>query len=376
MMSERLYIIGNGFDRYHGAPSSYYDFRTYLTHHNVDIIKTFDLYFGPRSLGWTLAHPILIDWYFGDFPDFHLPVPKNEWSMKWLWSDFERCLSMLNREKLMDILDVKLPNLFEDDEDFNYGDYFITLDDISERVRLCSFEMRYQFHKWIKTLQYAKGYKRRMIELDQDALYLNFNYTEFLESVYGVAHENICYIHGSKRDKYGSLVLGHHLEEEREYEMWIHKNRNRKRNRPNLKGKNGKYFANDKLCYLAYFLDKPKKGNWRNPIRYYAVEGAMERFEGYYHDSYKDTETVILQHEGFFRNLAGIKEITVIGHSLSDVDMAYFEKIVASIADIGRVRWRFSVYSKRDEQNVKRLVKRLNLPVAENVQTFSLQPKS
>ena len=38
-MSERLYIIGNGFDRYHGAPSSYYDFRTYLTHHNVDIIN-------------------------------------------------------------------------------------------------------------------------------------------------------------------------------------------------------------------------------------------------------------------------------------------------------------------------------------------------
>ena len=66
----------------------------------------------------------------------------------------------------------------------------------------------------------------------------------------------------------------------------------------------------------------------------------------------------------------------MIGHSLSDVDMAYFEKIVASIADIGQVRWRFSVYSKRDEQNVKGLVKRLNLPVAENVQTFSLQPKT
>ena len=143
-----------------------------------------------------------------------------------------------------------------------------------------------------------------------------------------------------------------------------------------LFGKNDWFFANDKLCYLAYFLDNPKKGNWRNPIRYYAVEGAKERFEGYYHESYKDTETVILQHEGFFRNLAGIKEITVIGHSLSDVDMAYFEKIVASIADIGQVRWRFSVYSKRDEQNVKRQVKRLNLPVVENVQTFSLQPKT
>ena len=167
-------------------------------------------------------------------------------------------------------------------------------------------------------------------------------------------------------------MLGHHLEEEKEFEMWIHKNKNRRRNRPNQKGKNGKYFANDKLCYLAYFLQKPEKGNWRNPIRYYAVESAKERFESYYHDSYKDTESVIKQHEGFFEKLNDIREITVIGHSLSDVDMAYFEKIVASVADFHEVRWRFSVYSKKDEQNVNRLVKRLNLPIRENVQTFSL----
>ena len=171
-MSSHLYIIGNGFDRYHDAPSSYYDFRKYLTHHNVDIIKTFDLYFGPRSLSWTICYPIPIDWYFGDFPYYHLPVPKNEWAMKWLWSDFERCLSMLNREKLMDILDTKLPKLYEDDDDFSYADYYAPLDEINERVFLCSFEMRYQFHKWIKTIQYPKGYKRKLLNLDKEALFL------------------------------------------------------------------------------------------------------------------------------------------------------------------------------------------------------------
>lgn len=64
-MNGHLYIIGSGFDRHHGAPSSYYDCRTYLTHHNVDIFKTFDLYFGPHPLTWTIPHPILIDWYWG-----------------------------------------------------------------------------------------------------------------------------------------------------------------------------------------------------------------------------------------------------------------------------------------------------------------------
>ena len=371
-MRELLYIIGNGFDRYHGAKSSYYDFRKYLTHHNVDIIKTFDLYFGPRSLSWTIPHPFLIEWYFGDFPYHKLPIPKNEWSMKWLWSDFERCLSMLNREKLMDILDLKLPTLYEEDDDFSYADYFAPLDEISDRINLCSYEMRYHFHKWIGTLQYAKGYKKKMLSLDANAFYLSFNYTEFLESVYGIPRENICYIHGSKKDRYGSLVLGHHIEDDKEYDMWIHKNKNRKRNRANQKDKRGKYFANDKLCYLAYFLRKPENGNWRNPIRYYAIESAKERYEGYYRDSYKDTDSIISQHEEFFNLLADVKEIVVIGHSLSDVDMAYFEKIVDSVSDISHVKWQFSVYSEKDKQNVKRLIKRLNLQLSENVQTFSL----
>ena len=338
-MKERLYIIGNGFDRHHGAQSSYYDFRKYLTHRNVNIIKSFDLYFGPRSLSWTLFHPILIDWYFGDSPNLHLPVPKNEWAMEWLWSDFEKCLSMLDREKIMDILDMKLPSQSLDDEGFRYADYYAPLDEIEYRVNLCNFEMRYQFHKWIKTLQYAKGYKRKMVEVDRGALFLNFNYTEFLESVYGVSREHICYIHGSKRDPYGSLVLGHHLDEQRAYETWIHKNRNRRRNRPNQKDKKGRYFANDKLCYLAYFLDKPDRGNWRNPIRYYAAEDAKRRFEGYYRDSYKDTASIIRQHEGFFVALQDVKEVTVMGHSLSEVDMDYFRKIMASIGDIEHVQF-------------------------------------
>ena len=47
---KHLYIIGNGFDLYHGAESSYADFRKYLLHHNVDVVKSLELFFGPRSL--------------------------------------------------------------------------------------------------------------------------------------------------------------------------------------------------------------------------------------------------------------------------------------------------------------------------------------
>ena len=50
MSSEHLYIIGNGFDCYHGAKCSYGDFRRYLLRHRPEVLATFDLYFGSKSL--------------------------------------------------------------------------------------------------------------------------------------------------------------------------------------------------------------------------------------------------------------------------------------------------------------------------------------
>ena len=50
---QHLYIIGNGFDCYHGAQSSYKDFRHYLMKTDINIVKMMDLYFGPKSLKHT-----------------------------------------------------------------------------------------------------------------------------------------------------------------------------------------------------------------------------------------------------------------------------------------------------------------------------------
>ena len=44
MESRHLYIIGNGFDLYHGAESRYQDFRTYLCRKRPHIASGFDLF--------------------------------------------------------------------------------------------------------------------------------------------------------------------------------------------------------------------------------------------------------------------------------------------------------------------------------------------
>ena len=121
-------------------------------------------------------------------------------------------------------LDMQLPRVDEDDEDFSYTQYFAPLDEITDAVTSCTVEMKYHFHRWINTLHYAKGFRKRMLDIDKDAIFLNFNYTLFLESEYGIPPEQICYIHGCRKDKFGSLVLGHHSDDQEAFECLALKN--------------------------------------------------------------------------------------------------------------------------------------------------------
>ena len=82
-----------------------------------------------------------------------------------------------------------------------------------------------------------------MLNLDKDALFLNFNYTTFLEDEYGISTGQLCYIHGNRRDRFGQLVLGHRTDIVQDFERWKYQHKNRRRYRPNLKDEKGRYFS-------------------------------------------------------------------------------------------------------------------------------------
>lgn len=360
---KNLYIIGNGFDRYHGAKSGYQDFRKYLYRHEPRVEACFDLYFGPKSVKnsfrnsddwWWCYHTALLG-----RQDYIYSYPKTTWSKNNLWCDFEKYLSELSREKIFDILDARMPQVAEDDRKFRYSDYYIGLDEISQMVSQCTYEMKYRFHRWVNTLHYAKGFRKKMLELDKDATFLTFNYTTFLETEYNIPRKNILYIHGCRKDKFGSLILGHNSGYDDNINRWIYKNKNRRRYRHVQKDRRGKYFLNDKLAYLAYFLENDAKGNWRLPTRYYAVQEAVERIESYYEENYKDTSSIINRYNCFFDSLAEVEVITVIGHSLSKVDMPYFLRMKDVLGK--NVRWRFSFHQERDKEQIKRFCRRMNI---------------
>lgn len=358
-----LYIIGNGFDRYHGAACRYQDFRNYLYGCDSFTLSRFDLFFGPRSLENSFEHKW--DWQIcmedkSARKYWHIPYPKAVWANKHLWWNFEQNLGMLNREKILNILDGNYSKRDKILDSLSMADFYWPLDEISEIVNRCSHEMQYHFHRWIRKLHYAKGYKRKMLTLDKNALFLNFNYTTFLETVYQIPKDQILYIHGCKDDKFGSLILGHNVNDQMAFDKWVYQNKNQRRFRPMLRNKRGRYYRNDRLAYLAYFLQDERRGNWLHPNRYYALDQADERLEEYTKKNVKPTRSIIYRNQGFFTSLGNVNQITIIGHSLSDVDMPYLEEVRNNVRD--DTKWEISVCSKVDEQRAQYLFNVLHIP--------------
>ncbi len=136
-------------------------------------------------------------------------------------------------------------------------------------------------------MKYNGQTKPLLESINKDARYINFNYTEFLELIYGINKENILYIHGDRRNKNEQLVLGHGHNVDIIYEQWYQSNKDRKEYQPKINKGKVKYDKNDDPVYLGYFLKDDTMGNWKNQIRYNAINNMVYTIESYYEDSEK-----------------------------------------------------------------------------------------
>lgn len=119
--------------------------------------------------------------------------------------------------------------------------------------------------------------------LTQDSKYLSFNYTKVLESIYGINPYNICHIHGCIDDD--KIIVGH----------------NHKRNPQD---------------------EEDNQLNIKMSIR--NIVELMNKNE-------KPVRDIIKNNIAFFSSLYDIQRIIVIGHSMAEVDMPYFEEIAKQI---------------------------------------------
>ncbi|MDB5004373.1 MAG: hypothetical protein JWQ34_2598 [Mucilaginibacter sp.] len=326
-MEDTLYIIGNGFDLHHGIASKYADFKTYLTKHDRDLLYALEQLYDCDNI----------------------------------WGDFEQNLLTISRETFINYISPFFPASEVGDDDFTYAELYFSQDSAGELVDELTENLKKRFHQWIRTLTLPAGYEKRLLRLDPNALYLSFNYTDFLDTTYGVLTHQICYLHGQKSDKTGSIILGHGESPENSLTNWLKNNENKPRFQPRLKNKRNKSYNNSNPTYLAYFLEDETKGNWRSEARYHAINFAAERIEDYYERSFKNFEKVLETHQRFITSLHQIKTIVVIGHSLSKVDLPYFEKILTVNDDPNNLQWQISFHSEANSTRINEFARELKI---------------
>lgn len=333
-----LFIIGNGFDLMHHVPSRYTNFRDTLGKNNR-IRFTLETYIRTEDI----------------------------------WGDFEDSLAHLDREMMLSTIDDWLDNMGvleeDDDDDFSAADFFAAQEIATTPVYVLTEELPKRFRRWINTLEPQSLSKPLEDILKLDARYINFNYTETLETIYEVPRQNILYIHGDRRDKKTKLVLGHGRDYDEIFDEWYQSNKNKREFQPRRRGRKGRYYNNDNPVYLAYFLQDETKGNWKNQTRYDAINNTASMIESYYDDSAKKTEDVLAKNNTYFKSLQDLEKIVVLGHSLSDVDFPYFKKIIKYNQNRTELNWVFSWYNIEDLKRIKRFVAIMNIPNS-NVQLF------
>lgn len=169
-----LYIIGNGFDKFHKLPTGYDDFNNYIIN-NTLIENIFEEYFQLRT---------------------------NE---NGLWSDFENDLGTFNWRSFIDGND----NIDVQDENFRPSFTYGLEDDIQQKVDELVDGIKEEFENWLNQINIETVDKK--FDFEEESIFLNFNYTLILEEVYKVPSEKIFHIHGDIENGQG-LIFGHNKE--------------------------------------------------------------------------------------------------------------------------------------------------------------------
>jgi hypothetical protein len=261
----KLYIIGNGFDIYHGINSRYSDFKDYVEDIDNDLFESLDKYFNTDEL----------------------------------WSDFEETLAFIDTDTITDDAENYLVSYGADDwSDAFHHDYQF---EIQRAIDTVTVQLKEHFTNWILQLQIPDIQR---LHLDKNAMFLTFNYTGTLEEIYGVDPGNVFYIHNKANDADSTLILGH----------------------SRMPSANQTFSRNN---------------NEDTDVR---VAEGNEILDRYFEDTYKNTESIIQENQDYFAQLDNVDEIFVLGHSISPVDIRYFQEIKHRVRE--DAIWKISYYGE------------------------------
>lgn len=210
-----------------------------------------------------------------------------------LWCDLESALGNLDFQAAFDIAteDVEM-------EEGHEGRYQAQMEDAPEYSLGMMFDAFHAiFDKWVNHIDINVEPLQNIRHFDTNGRFLSFNYTDTLEKVYGISREHINYIHG-RRNSNDEIIVGHIT------------------------------IANAD----SHLSDEPMI------YEYQGYENIAQKVN----EQRKSVDEIIWKNKEYWKTLADVNKVVVYGHSLSEVDMAYFHEIANSVRD--DCEWYFSIH--------------------------------
>lgn len=264
----KLFLIGNGFDRWQGLPTSYDNFRQYYFTHILEITKQLRIKTEKDKAG-NIITPV--EKIFGDiFNPAALPG-------EFFWN-FESSMALLDDQNIALYFGKSNKGVYQMQE---------TLNDALEILRRA-------FGDWIKSILIEDkdiGYR-----FDDSCYFINFNYTNTLEKSFQVDEGNVNYIHGDFSDT-ESIVFGRSKHPEIAF--------------PELMEQR--------------FTHRIGGGKSKRLRELYLVEEVLYETDKHVQDNIDDL-CEFMTIDGL--HIEDITDIYVLGHSFGEPDYEYFEFLV------------------------------------------------
>lgn len=303
-MYKNLFIIGNGFDIYHGINSRYSDYRIWLENNNIDL--------------------------YDKLIEFYEEATNDNW-----WYDFESHLADF------DILDYAFRIGFENQpdiasDDFRERDRYVAQLKAENEFSIFPEEIRSSLFNWICQLSKPR---ESLVKIEQDgSFFLTFNYTHTLEDLYHIPSKQVLHIHGSFYEE-ESIVYGHGTD--------IDNLHNRvKKSLPKVP--TAESLSDDE--YYDVISDFEIEHSTQLAIDA-TLSGVLSLK--------KDVENIIKRNDSFFQSLSVIGRVYVLGFSFSPIDIPYLEKIIRRTKP--ETHWVISWYSQDDKRRIMDFVIRYDI---------------
>jgi hypothetical protein len=255
-----------------------------------------------------------------NFEDFYYAICKYI-DTDLLWSDFEYSLGNIDMDSLRNDTFEFLIDYSDDDwsDSYHHDSQYET-----EKALSFSEKITELLSRWLKdTISFDNVYpKFKHYFTTSNCMFLSFNYTDTLERIYNIPKSEILYIHGKL---YGedAIVCGH----------------------------------NDK--YELHMRSFEDGGSLRTEDEDVRIVEAEEIIEDYFKRTRKDTITIIKNNRSFFERCSTLNEIFILGHSLADVDMDYFQAIAKYAHK--NCSWNIGYYNNRDKKNIDQKMNKIGI---------------